>query len=280
MRKWLTAFFCCLLCLCGTIARAADAAPPPVAPAPVAAPAPDAAVPAPAPSAPATPAPGAAAAPDAPVQVDTTNPNSVNLYGTIIFGRASGKLDKWERVKDYIQKRLAELNSRKKELGRFPLWQKLQKEVAALKAKGVRDVAILDFVSNFWNQHCRYVIDSTIWPVKDYWETPKEFLEKNGDCEDFAIMKYFTLKTFFLEELGIKPHQMRLVLGRNEDGEEHVVLAVFMKNSAWILDIKDIENVLNGKKATMGALEHTQHIFKPQISLNEAGYWAHSDSPE
>ena len=56
----------------------------------------------------------------------------------------------------------------------------------------------------------RYVRDPTNWNVKDYWETPWEFFEKQGDCEDYAINKYMTFR-----RLGYPPADMRIVVVRD-----------------------------------------------------------------
>jgi predicted transglutaminase-like cysteine proteinase len=52
----------------------------------------------------------------------------------------------------------------------------------------------LEKVNNFFNR-MEYVDDIYHWGQRDYWATPIEFLVTNGgDCEDFSIAKYFTLK--------------------------------------------------------------------------------------
>lgn len=49
-------------------------------------------------------------------------------------------------------------------------------------------------VNNFFNQF-RYISDIRLWKTKDYWATRTEFIDKfAGDCEDYSIAKYFTLK--------------------------------------------------------------------------------------
>ena len=64
----------------------------------------------------------------------------------------------------------------------------------------------LNKVNNFWNQ-VRYSSDMKVWGKKDYWATPWEFLGKDrGDCEDYVIAKYLTLK-----ELGVDPKKMYFV---------------------------------------------------------------------
>lgn len=45
------------------------------------------------------------------------------------------------------------------------------------------------------SKHVKYQKDELIFGQPDYWQTPNEFLKnKLGDCEDFAIAKFFDLK--------------------------------------------------------------------------------------
>ena len=53
----------------------------------------------------------------------------------------------------------------------------------------------LEKVNRFFNSRIRFANDVDVWGIQDYWATPIEFLCKGaGDCEDFAIAKYFTIK--------------------------------------------------------------------------------------
>jgi predicted transglutaminase-like cysteine proteinase len=58
----------------------------------------------------------------------------------------------------------------------------------------------LEKVNAFFNQ-VPFVDDLLLWKEKDYWATPVEFLVRDGgDCEDFSIAKYFTLKKMGVDE--------------------------------------------------------------------------------
>ncbi len=62
------------------------------------------------------------------------------------------------------------------------------------------DLEKLENVNQFFNQ-MEFVDDIDHWGEKDYWATPIEFLgTQGGDCEDFTIAKYFTLKAMGVEE--------------------------------------------------------------------------------
>ena len=39
-----------------------------------------------------------------------------------------------------------------------------------------------------------YITDPRNWDLKDYWATPKQFFDRDGDCEDYAIAKFMSLR--------------------------------------------------------------------------------------
>ena len=77
--------------------------------------------------------------------------------------------------------------------------------------------------------------DNVIQKKEDHWATPKEFLRYGfGDCEDYAIIKYFTLL-----ELGFDEERLFLTTVRDEfSGGYHMVLSYFknLGTSPLILD--------------------------------------------
>ncbi|WP_410499841.1 transglutaminase-like cysteine peptidase [Chitinibacter sp. S2-10] len=73
-------------------------------------------------------------------------------------------------------------------------------------AKTQAETEQLKRVNAFFNSKLSFNDDSKIWNTSDYWATPLETISKAaGDCEDFAIIKYFSLK-----ELGVAPEKLRL----------------------------------------------------------------------
>lgn len=80
----------------------------------------------------------------------------------------------------------------------------------------------------------RYVPDQQNWGVADRWETPAEMFARGGDCEGFALTKYFALR-----ELGFDEAALRLaIVWDAEDREQHAVLLVESEGTAWVLDNK------------------------------------------
>ncbi|QMV16076.1 transglutaminase-like cysteine peptidase [Vibrio spartinae] len=81
----------------------------------------------------------------------------------------------------------------------------------------------LEKVNAFFNQ-LYFVSDIKLWGKQDYWATPLEFLGANaGDCEDFTIAKYFSLR-----EIGVPDSKLRLVYVKAiKLNQFHMVLAYY-----------------------------------------------------
>ena len=126
--------------------------------------------------------------------------------------------------------------------------------------KGLSLEEQLDRVNVEMNRH-RYILDMVNWGVKDYWATPFQFFRKDGDCEDYAIAKFVTLKL-----AGVDPARMRVVVLQDLNLRiAHAVLAVFMDDRISILD-NQIRQVVDAD-----AIRH----YQPMYSINETAWWLH-----
>ena len=106
--------------------------------------------------------------------------------------------------------------------------------------------------------------DEDIYGKEDYWATPLEFITNGGDSEDFAIMKYISLR-----ELGFSALQMRIVLTNDVlRGTTHTVLSVRLNSKSYILDSQN-DTVLQ---------EEFVKYYVPLYSVNERTRWAHIPS--
>ena len=116
-------------------------------------------------------------------------------------------------------------------------------------------------VNKFFNQW-PYRTDNVVYGVSEYWATPFEFVVKSGDCEDYAIAKYYALRA-----LGVPKEQLRIVAVKDTiKNIGHAVLAVYVNDTAFILD-----------NLSMVPLEHTRLThYKPQFSVNEEFRWGHA----
>jgi len=105
---------------------------------------------------------------------------------------------------------------------RIATWQKLSQAKQGLNA----DVKLTQ-VNNFFNS-LSFKSDEDNWGMDDYWTSPVEFLINNsGDCEDYAIAKYFTLKA-----MGFPIDRLRIVYVKSTKlTQPHMVLAYYEQES-------------------------------------------------
>lgn len=112
-----------------------------------------------------------------------------------------------------------------------------------------------------WANKVQYVEDITNWAMADYWQTTDEFFARGGDCEDYAITKYFGLK-----QLGFVAEDMRiLVLFDKQLQLHHAVLLVNLDGKVWMLD---------NQKSSAVLFSDAEH-YRPIYSINEQNWWIH-----
>jgi predicted transglutaminase-like cysteine proteinase len=134
-------------------------------------------------------------------------------------------------------------------------WQQL---IAALRGRSPREQ--IAGVNAFANRF-RYVLDQDNYGQSDYWAIPREFLTFGGDCEDYAIIKYFSLR-----QLGFPPESLRIVVVQDANLRiPHAVLAVYSRDDVLILDNQVREAVSHR------SIAH----YIPVFSLNERNWWMH-----
>lgn len=77
-----------------------------------------------------------------------------------------------------------------------------------------------------------YVLDIDNYGVPDYWAVVREFLDNDGDCEDYALTKLFSLLW-----LGFDSNELRIVVLQDTNLRvPHAVLAVEQRDDILILD--------------------------------------------
>ena len=107
-----------------------------------------------------------------------------------------------------------------------------QREISVLK--NYNKTKQLNVVNYYLNQLLPQY-DAVIQKQEDYWSSPKEFLTTGyGDCEDYVIIKYFTLL-----KLGFDEKKLFLTTATERQSKEyHMVLSYFKEKgeSPLILD--------------------------------------------
>ena len=112
---------------------------------------------------------------------------------------------------------------------RLQVWQRVVADSRSSLASGKADApALLARTNGFFNQ-VPYVSDIRHWGVEDYWATPVEMLGSfGGDCEDYSVGKYLTLK-----DLGVPIEKLRITYVRAlRLNESHMVLAYYPQPDA------------------------------------------------
>lgn len=131
----------------------------------------------------------------------------------------------------------------------------------------------LEKVNNYFNMIVNE-LDINNWGIEDYWATPQEFIEHGkGDCEDFAIAKYFALK-----ELGFNPSKMMIMIVKVDRMQDfHAVLGVkdssgeimILDNLSWKIlpltkrtDLKIVRWVNESIAAQISPTSHRDEVEK------------------
>lgn len=175
----------------------------------------------------------------------------VRLFNTVEFRGALKNLPKWDRVLGAERK---DPTFKSDAVGKVK-WQALKDRAEGLSLKEK-----LKQVNDLFNR-MPYRTDMEVWGVEDYWETPREFIHKSGDCEDYAITKYYALR-----DLGLPASDLRIVILQDTIRNlAHAVLVVYGDGTAYVLD--NVSNVI----MTHDRLGH----YKPQYSVNEEYRWSH-----
>lgn len=167
----------------------------------------------------------------------------------------SANLTSFSKWRDMLLRFERELAACTPDRCRLGEWQQL---VASLHGRNA--MAQLKLVNKAVNGH-RYVEDWANWELADYWATPLQFLDRSGDCEDFAIAKYLALRAS-----GMPAEDMRIVIVRDHERQRmHAILAVYVRGRALILDS------LYDAIVEADVINH----YEPIYSINEQGWWLH-----
>lgn len=119
----------------------------------------------------------------------------------------------------------------------------------------------LRLANDFFNG-ARFVSDEELYGVADYWATPTEFIARDaGDCEDFAIAKYFTLKA-----MGMDVAKLRITYVKSLTlNQAHMVLAYYPTPDAEPLILDNLNLLI--KPASERA------DLRPVYSFNAEALW-------
>lgn len=121
--------------------------------------------------------------------------------------------------------------------------------------------------NDFFNRRIRWLDDIDIWGQEDYWATPLETMGKaQGDCEDYSIAKYITLK-----RLGVPTRQLRMIyvrarIGRSQITQAHMVLGYYETPASEPLILDNLVPSITPAAQRVD--------LDPVFSFNSDGLWA------
>lgn len=140
---------------------------------------------------------------------------------------------------------------------RFMAWEGLIRQ-----SRSLPDREKLEKANHFFNSIILFVNDIELWGTQDYWATPFEFIcKKAGDCEDFAIAKYFTLKAMGMAEEKLNISYVKAL----QLGIAHMVLTYYSEPGVEPLVLDNLVDSISPASKRTDLL--------PVFSFNGAGLW-------
>lgn len=163
--------------------------------------------------------------------------------------------------------RLEQLLAERFGQGQVPTLKAWQKTLRG--SKNLPEPDKLKAVNDFFNKAIRFEDDQAIWNQTDYWATPLETIgQGRGDCEDYAIAKYYSLK-----DASVPINKLRLVYVKARlEGpggpslQAHMVLAYYPAPNAEPLVL---DNLIPEIKP---ASQRTD--LQPMFSFNSEAIWS------
>jgi len=135
-----------------------------------------------------------------------------------------------------------------------------------LRNGGWSDRENLEIINSFFNKRIAFVNDMDLYGEKDYWATPVEFLSKGaGDCEDFAIAKYFSLKMLGVDEAKLRIAYVKAL----RQNIFHMVMLYYSDPAAEPLILDNLVDSIRPASERRDLL--------PIFTFNGAGLWLAHD---
>jgi len=199
---------------------------------------------------------------DVPGQIKISAVSSFNSVATQtdLFGtseKRSTKLKaftKWSEMFDRFEQQIKSPSS-------SATISALQKDLRSLQ--GLSLPAMAGRVNKMMNAK-RYITDKSNWGKTDYWATPVEFLQRGGDCEDYAIAKYTALRM-----LGVPEERLRIAIVQDKiKNIPHAVLVVYTDEGSLVLDNQSKSVWTNAQAAKR---------YRAIYTINRTAWWLHTN---
>ncbi len=128
-------------------------------------------------------------------------------------------------------------------------------------------------INEYFNRKLRFETDLKVWGREDYWATPIEALMKgSGDCEDYAIAKYFSLKFAGVPVSKLRITYVKARIGGRDSNitQAHMVLTYYSTPDAEPLVLDNLVSEIRPASRRVDLV--------PIFSFNSEGVWAAGDS--
>jgi predicted transglutaminase-like cysteine proteinase len=163
-----------------------------------------------------------------------SQPDSRGVFSSVAISAARlPATEKWNSVSARSYADLFTDNCRKSGLTGCGTTFAVELRGVSSRIHGMGRAQILGEVNRSVNATMRYRTDSQNWGQSDYWANPTETALKGaGDCEDFAIAKYWLLRS-----LGYAASDLQIVvLSDTRRQLYHAVLVAHVDGVAYVLD--------------------------------------------
>jgi predicted transglutaminase-like cysteine proteinase len=129
---------------------------------------------------------------------------------------------------------------------------------------GMKPLEKISAISGFINFQAEGATDKEIYGVEEKWAAPAEFFRRaRGDCEDFAIAKYFVLR-----EKGFSADGLRLLIVKEGGAAGHMLLAVLIDGQPYLID-----NNSRPPGLVLRQNEQLSRYYSLSFAFNESGVW-------
>jgi predicted transglutaminase-like cysteine proteinase len=169
--------------------------------------------------------------------------------------------DKWFGMMGRHQMFLADPTNRQIVNGWFSQFDSLRTKTTEEKAIAVEKAV---------NAYISYRSDKDGYQLDDYLATPLEtIVGKHGDCEDYAILKYYALRY-----LDVPAENMFMVFVPQSGPEGHAILLVNTSRPGEKPDYLNLDN-----HTDTSLIRESKLPYKAFYLMNETGYWVADNSP-
>lgn len=158
-----------------------------------------------------------------------------------------------------------DLNNVKNKYGQKAYKRTLGLKKVIEKASTAKSLEKLKYVNRYLNK-IKYLTDIKHWKKHDYWAAPFEFSGTGaGDCEDYAIAKYFSLIKAGISEKKLRIAYVKLKRKRTKYDETHMILLYYHKPNSTPIVLDNVNKRLK--------LASKRKDLKFIYSFNAGGLW-------